>query len=47
VTDLLSQGKLHATEMITHKFPLEKINEAFETAVDKDKTKSIKVVVEP
>jgi L-iditol 2-dehydrogenase len=47
VTDLLSQGKLHATEMITHKFPLEKINEAFDTAANKDKTKSIKVVVEP
>jgi threonine dehydrogenase-like Zn-dependent dehydrogenase len=32
--------------MITHRFPLEKINEAFETAANKDKTKSIKVVIE-
>jgi threonine dehydrogenase-like Zn-dependent dehydrogenase len=47
VTDLLTQGKLHATEMITHSFPLEKINEAFETAANKEKTKSIKVVVVP
>ena len=47
VTDLLSAGKLHATQMITHRFPLEKINEAFETAVDKERTKSIKVVIEP
>jgi threonine dehydrogenase-like Zn-dependent dehydrogenase len=47
VTDLLSQGKLHATEMITHRFPLEKINEAFETVAAKDKTKSLKVIVEP
>ncbi len=46
VTDLLIAGKLHATEMITHKFPLEKINEAFETAADKKKTNSIKVVIE-
>lgn len=46
VTDLLAAGKLHATEMITHRFPLEKINEAFETAANKEKTKSIKVVIE-
>lgn len=47
VTDLLVDGKLHATQMITHKFPLDEINKAFETAVDKEKTKSIKVVIEP
>jgi len=46
VTDLLSDGKLKATQMITHRFPLEKINEAFETAANKEKTKSIKVVIE-
>ena len=46
VTDLLIKGKLHATEMITHRFPLEKINEAFETAVDKKRTNSIKVIIE-
>jgi threonine dehydrogenase-like Zn-dependent dehydrogenase len=46
VTDLLSEGKLYAIEMITHRFPLEKINEAFETVAAKDKTKSIKVVLE-
>ena len=46
VTDLLIKGKLHATEMITHRFPLEKINEAFETAADKKRTNSIKVVIE-
>jgi L-iditol 2-dehydrogenase len=46
VTDLLIAGKLHASEMITHRFPLEKINEAFETAADKKRTNSIKVVIE-
>lgn len=46
VTDLLIAGKLHATEMITHRFPLEKINEAFETAANKKETNSIKVVIE-
>jgi hypothetical protein len=35
VTDLLSKGKLHATEMITHRFPLVDINEAFAVAADK------------
>ena len=46
VTDLLIDGKLHATEMITHRFPLEKINEAFETAANKKETNSIKVVID-
>jgi L-iditol 2-dehydrogenase len=46
VSDLLADGKLHATEMITHRFPLEKINEAFETAANKKETRSIKVVIE-
>ncbi len=46
VTDLLIDGKLHATEMITHRFPLEKINEAFEAAANKSVSKAIKVVIE-
>jgi L-iditol 2-dehydrogenase len=46
VTDLLSEGKLHATQMITHRFPLDKINEAFEVAANKLETKSIKVVLD-
>jgi L-iditol 2-dehydrogenase len=46
VTDLLSKGKLHATEMITHRFPLEEINEAFAVAADKQGTNSIKVVLD-
>jgi L-iditol 2-dehydrogenase len=46
VIDLLSDGKLHASEMITHRFPLEKINEAFTVAADKRGTKSIKVVID-
>ena len=46
VTDLLIEGKLHATEQITHRFPLDKINEAFEAAADKNKSKAIKVVID-
>jgi threonine dehydrogenase-like Zn-dependent dehydrogenase len=46
VTDLLIDGKLHATEMITHRFPLDKINEAFEAAANKNISKAIKVVID-
>ncbi|MBC8225150.1 zinc-binding dehydrogenase [Candidatus Bathyarchaeota archaeon] len=46
VTDLLIEGKLHATEQITHRFPLDKINEAFDAAADKTKSKAIKVVID-
>ena len=46
MTDLLIDGKLHATEQITHRYPLEKINEAFEAAADKTKSKAIKVVID-
>ena len=45
-TDLLIDGKLHATEMITHRFPLDKINEAFEAAANKTVSKAIKVVID-
>ena len=46
VTDLLIEGKLHATEQITHRYPLEQINEAFEAAVDKTTSNAIKVVLD-
>jgi len=43
--ELLQSGKCTASKLITHVFPLEKIKEAFETAVDPHK--SIRVLVEP
>jgi threonine dehydrogenase-like Zn-dependent dehydrogenase len=46
VTDLLIEGKLHATEMITHRYPLVEINNAFEAAANKSVSKAIKVVIE-
>jgi L-iditol 2-dehydrogenase len=46
VTDLLSEGKLHATEMITHRYSLDEINEAFEAAANKTKSNAIKVVID-
>jgi len=42
---LIQSGKLTAAKYVTQVFPLEKIGEAFETAIDVHK--SIKVVVEP
>lgn len=43
--DLLAKGKIDAKSLITHKYTLEKINEAYETALNKEKTKSIKVQI--
>jgi L-iditol 2-dehydrogenase len=45
VLDLLVEGKLDAKSLITHRFPLEKINEAFEVAANKKDTNAIKVVL--
>lgn len=44
--DLLAAGKLDARSMITHRFPFERINEAFETAADKENNQSIFVAIE-
>lgn len=45
--DLLARGVIDVKPLITHKFPLEKINEAFETAANRKKSKAIKVLVIP
>jgi threonine dehydrogenase-like Zn-dependent dehydrogenase len=45
VLDLLIDEKIDANSLITHRFPLERINEAFETADNKRKTNAIKVVI--
>ena len=43
--DLLAKGKINASKMITHKFPLDQINDAFETAQDKEKTGALFVAL--
>jgi threonine 3-dehydrogenase len=43
--DFIRTGKVNTKPLITHEFPLEKINEAFETQLELDK--SIKVIVKP
>ena len=45
--DLQAKGKLQTESLITHRFPLDDIAEAFETADNKDETNSIKVIVNP
>lgn len=46
VLDLIARGKLRTQDLITHRFPLERINEAFETAQDKERTGAIFVALE-
>ncbi|WP_285009327.1 hypothetical protein [Pedobacter faecalis] len=43
--DLLAKGKLNARKMITHSFPLDEINKAFETAQKKEKTGAVFVAL--
>ncbi|UHG94254.1 zinc-binding dehydrogenase (plasmid) [Spirosoma oryzicola] len=43
--DLLAKGKLNAKKMITHRFPLDEINKAFETAEDKENTHAVFVAL--
>ncbi|MFW9801557.1 MAG: zinc-binding dehydrogenase [Candidatus Thorarchaeota archaeon] len=43
--ELLESGKIDAKSLITHKFPLEEASEAFDVALDKKKTQSIKVQI--
>lgn len=43
--DLLAAGKLNAKKLITHRFTLDEINKAFETAQDKEKTGAVFVAL--
>jgi len=43
--DLLAKGKLNAKKMITHSFPLDQINKAFETAQQKEQTHAVFVAL--
>jgi L-iditol 2-dehydrogenase len=43
--DYLTRGHLHPERMITHRFPLEAINDAFDTAANKKTTNAIKVLI--
>jgi L-iditol 2-dehydrogenase len=45
VLELLSKGKLDAKKLITHRFEIDRINEAFEVAQDKENTGAVFVAV--
>ena len=45
VLELLSKGKLDAKTMITHRFPIDQINEAFDVAQNKEETGAIFVAL--
>jgi threonine dehydrogenase-like Zn-dependent dehydrogenase len=43
--DYMNRGRLNPGELITHRFPLERIVEAFDTAYNKKATEAIKVII--
>jgi len=43
--DLLSKGKMNAKKLITHSFPLDNINKAFDTAQKKEETHAVFVAI--
>lgn len=45
--DWMADGRLQAAPLVTHRFPLSKIGEAFRAADDKQTSGAIKVMVEP
>lgn len=45
VLELVARGKLKTQPLITHRFPLDRINEAFETAADKERTGAVFVAL--
>lgn len=46
VVELIANGKLPVAKLITHRFPLDRINEAFEVAGDKEGTGAVFVALE-
>ena len=46
VLDLVARRVLRTQELITHRFPLASINDAFDTAQDKERTGAIFVALE-
>lgn len=44
--ELLGKGKLDAARLITHRYPLDRINEAFHCENDKARTGAVFIAVE-
>jgi len=45
VLDLIAKGRIDVGPLITHRFPIDRINEAFETAQDKENTGAVFVAI--
>jgi 2-desacetyl-2-hydroxyethyl bacteriochlorophyllide A dehydrogenase len=45
--DMLAQGRIDAKTLVTHKYPLDKVADAYTTAINKSKSESIKVQLIP
>lgn len=45
--DLMTSGRIRVEPLITHRFPLEQSLEAFEVALNKDRSGAIKVILRP
>jgi L-iditol 2-dehydrogenase len=45
VLDLIAKGRIDVKKMITHRFPLDRINEAFDTAQRKEETGAVFVAI--
>ena len=43
--DLLARGELDAESLITHRFPLDRISEAFDAALNKAASGTLKVLI--
>jgi 2-desacetyl-2-hydroxyethyl bacteriochlorophyllide A dehydrogenase len=44
---MLASGRIAAMPLITHRYPLSEIKEAFEVANEKDKSHAVKVIIQP
>ena len=47
VLKLLAENKINVKSYITHKFPLEKVNEAFELLLDRTNSGALKIILKP
>src|SRR5690606_41229172 len=45
IVELIGKGKLDVKKLITHRFPLDQINEAFDCAQDKENTGAVFVAI--
>ncbi len=46
IVELIGRGKLNAARLVTHSFPLDRINEAFACAEDKERTGAVFIAIE-